>query len=139
MLITDSVRLLTRINRKKKSTDIAIRLKIYVGNNYPEDEKFTKRMQRQIDCNSKLVEYEDGTIISWFCDSKICYNCNNLRKVKFYKKYLDPVKEEPFKYHMVLSVKNPSLENLKATIDKMYSFFPNSGLKKLGMASLSSW
>ena len=112
MLITDSDRLLKRINRKKKSTDLAIRLKIYVGANYPEDEKFIKRMQRQIDCNSKLVEYEDGTIISWFCDCKICYICNSLRLVKFLKKYLNAVKEEPFKYHMVLSVKNPSLENL---------------------------
>ena len=130
MLITDSDRLLKRINRKKKSTDLAIRLKIYVGANYPEDEKFIKRMQRQIDCNSKLVEYEDGTITSWFCDCKICYICNSLRLVKFLKKYLNAIKQEPFKYHMVLTVRNPELEDLKNKIDKMYLFFQNSGLKK---------
>ncbi len=120
---TDSDRLLKRINRKKKSTDIAIRLKIYVEANYPDDKKFIERMQRQIDCNCRLVEYEDGRIVAWFCDSKICYNCNSLRLVKFTKKYLDAVKEEPIKYHMVLTVKNPELENLKNQIDKMYSFF----------------
>ena len=130
MFISDSDRLLKRINRKKKSADIAVRLKLYAEKNHPKDHKFIKRMQRQFNCNSKLVEYDNGKIVAWFCDSKICPICNSLRLVKFLKKYLEAVKNEPIKYNMVLTVRNPRKEELKKKVDKMYSFFTNSGLKK---------
>jgi hypothetical protein len=130
MLITDSDRLLKRINRKKQSADLAAKLAIYVSNNYPEDKTFLMRMKRQFNCNNRLVELIDGRIIAWFCDSKVCHICNSLRLVKFLNKYLDPIIQESVQYNAVLTIRNPKEDDLKNKIDKMYSFSRNSGLKK---------
>lgn len=83
-----------------------------------------------MNCNNKLVELDDGRIISWFCGNKLCPICNSLKLVKFLKKYLEPIKEEPIKYNAVLTARNPKEDNLVNQIDKMYTFFRNSGLKK---------
>ncbi len=56
---TDSDHLLKRINRKKKSSDIAIRLKIFVEANYPEDEKFIKNAKKvKIECENHRIVTE---------------------------------------------------------------------------------
>lgn len=130
MLITDSDRLLKRITQKKLSIDLAIRAKIFVENNFPNDNKFIRRMIRQIDCNNRLIEMEDGRILARYCGQKTCYICNTVRLVKFIKKYLNAVKELKYKYHLVLTARNPDDKNLELMIDKMFRFFRNSGLLK---------
>jgi plasmid rolling circle replication initiator protein Rep len=130
MDISDSDRILKRINGKRNSTDLGAKIYVFTDNNYPEDKKMLKRMQRQMNCNNKLIELKDGRMITMFCNNKTCHICNSLRLVKFLKKYLDQLKIEPVKYNMVLTVRNPRTEDLKKKIDRMYSFFRNSGLKK---------
>lgn len=130
MLISEKNRLLKRLFQKKQTTDLAIRLKIFAEKNYPEDLKFIRRMERQIDCCNRLSELKDGRIISRFCGQKTCYICNTMRRVKFTKKYLEEIKTDNYKYHLVLTCKNPDKENLKEIIDKMYKFFSNSNLRK---------
>ena len=45
-------------------------------------------------------------------------------------KYLSFIQEKPFKYHMVLTIKNPNETNLKESINRMYKFFDQSSIKR---------
>ena len=123
-----------KVKRKLKkilSQNTAIKIKVFVENNYPEDEKMIKRMVRQIMCAGRLEVYDNDVVKTYFCKQKTCLVCNSIRLAKFLSKTLDYISESGnILYHMVLTVRNPSIEDLNETIDKMYGFFKNSSIKK---------
>lgn len=121
-----------RQHKKVISQKTAIKIKVFVENNYPEDEKIIKRMVRQIMCAGRLEVYDNDVVKTYFCKQKTCLVCNSIRLAKFLSKTLDYIDQSGnILYHMVLTVRNPSVEDLKETIDKMYGFFKNSSLKKI--------
>ncbi len=111
--------------------DTAIKIKVFVDNNFPDDEKMIKRMVRQIMCGNRLELYDNDVVKTWFCKQKTCLVCNSIRLAKFLDKSLDHINKTGHTlFHMVLTVRNPSINDLKETIDRMYGFFKNSSLKK---------
>ncbi len=130
MLLTDKSLIAKRGLKKKLSSKFAYKMLAFVKANFPNDEMMIKRMIRQIKCSSRLEIYSNGVVKSIFCKEKTCSVCNSIRLAKFLDKYLDPIKGENIKYHMVLTVRNPGQSDLKSTIDKMYDFFNNSSLRK---------
>ena len=130
MNISDSDKLQKRIILKKKSLELANRLKGFVEKNNPEDLTMIKRLNRQIFCTNAIILLEDGSLVSHYCGQKTCYVCNKIRMIKFIKKYLEGIKSERFKYFLTLTIKNPSEVNLKSKIEQFYKFFQNSYLKK---------
>lgn len=116
--------------RKITSTNIAVMLKEYVEENFPEDKIFIRNMIRQIKCSGYLLVYEDGTIRSYFCNQKSCPICNSIRLAKFLDKYLSIMEQQQFLYHLVLSIRNPSRQSLKNRIKKMYKFFDQSAIRR---------
>lgn len=130
MKLGDKVLQGKRHRKKIISLNTAIKLKVFAEANYPEDEKFIKRMERQIRCSIKLDVYTNDVVKSYFCGQKTCLVCNSIKLGKFLNKFLDVIQEEKIKYHMVLTVKNPDERNLKELINKMYLFFNRSSIKR---------
>jgi hypothetical protein len=128
--VSNSVLKVKRSLKKVLSQNTAIKIKTFVENNCPEDEMMIRKMIRQIMCAVRLEVYDNDIVKSYFCREKTCLVCNSIRLAKFLDKYLDKIKAEEKLYHMVLTVKNPVANSLKDTIDKMYSFFQNSMIKK---------
>ena len=131
MNISDSDKLQKRIIQKKKSWEIANKLKNFVEKNHPEDFGMIKRMNRQVFCANRILLLSDGSLVSNFCGQKTCYVCNRIRMIKFIKKYLEGIKGENHKFFVTLTIKNPNTENLKGKIEQFYKFFQNSYLRKL--------
>ena len=105
-------------------------LKDYIEKNHPKDEIMIRNMLRQIKCTNDLQVYDNNVVKSIFCGQKTCMVCNSIRLAKFLDKYLDYVEKQPYKYHMVLSIKNPNASNLKGSINRMYKFFNQSSIKR---------
>ena len=119
-----------RLLKKIKSWDIAIKLKVFVENNFPEDKDFLKKMKYQLSCTSHLMVMSNGEIKAQFCKQKTCLVCNSIRLAKFLDKYLDKINANDVKYHMVLSIKNPDDNNLENEINRMFTFFSQSSIKR---------
>ena len=131
MEITNKPLKVKRKIKKALSQNTAIRIKVFVENNFPNDEKMIKQMVRQIMCASRLEVYDNNIVKTYFCKQKTCLVCNSIRLAKFLSKTLDYINQSGnILYHMVLTVRNPSVDDLKETIDKMYGFFKNSSVKK---------
>ena len=130
MHIDDVVLQVKRSHKKTLSTKIAIMLKDYQEEYFPEDKAFNRKMLRQIRCSSYLEELENGSVISHYCREKTCLVCNSIRAAKFLDKYKANIEKEKVLYHNVLTIRNPNDENLKNDVDKMFKFFNQSSLKK---------
>ena len=130
MNVQDASLQVKRLLKKKTSLDIAIKLKTFVENNFPEDKEFLKKMNSQICCSAHLLIMSNDVIKTQFCKQKTCLVCNSIRLAKFLDKYLERIDENEIKYHMVLSIKNPDDDNLKSEIDKMFNFFSQSSIKR---------
>ncbi|MBI9073393.1 MAG: protein rep [Melioribacteraceae bacterium] len=92
--------------------------------------KYIRKMTRQIMCGSHIEVYDNGVVRSRFCGQKTCLVCNSIRLAKFLDRYLPALMAEPFKYHMVLTVKNPGDDDLEEEINRMYKFFNQSSIKR---------
>lgn len=130
MKVDDVVLQVKRHRKKEVSQKIAIMLKDYAEENFPEDKIFQRKMLRQIRCSSFIQELDNGNLISHYCKEKTCLVCNSIRAAKFLDKYKSQIEKRSFIYHNVLSIRNPSDENLKNDIDKMFKFFNQSSIKR---------
>lgn len=130
MLITDSALKAKRNYKKVASVRIAAKLLAYVEANHPKNEAMIKRLRRQLNCSIRLEVYTNGVVKSHFCGQKTCPICNSIREAKFLDKNLDGIMKENYRYHLVLTVRNPGARELKKIIKKMYTFSRNSSLRK---------
>lgn len=146
-----------RSYRKNASVDIAIILKVYIENKLKKDteklkeelghlsekelnaiiekesetdKRFIKRMSRQIACSHYLTVYNNDIVRTQFCSQKTCLVCNSNRLAKFLRIYLKRINDANARFHIVLSIKNPSSNNLKEEIERMYKFFQQSSIKR---------
>ncbi len=126
----DSLLKTKRYLKKILSQKIAYMIKDYVKENFPEDEMMIKNMRRQIKCTNNLQVYDNKVVRSIFCGQKSCMVCNSIRLSKFLNKYLSFIEEKPYKYHMVLSIRNPNESNLKESTNNMFKFFKQSSIKR---------
>ena len=116
--------------RKREGNKNRFVTDIFIKREMESDMRFIKRMNRQIICSNYLTVYDNDVVKSKFCNQKTCLICNSIRLSKFLTKYLDLINQEKVRYHMVLSIKNPSGDNLKNEIDRMYKFFNQSSIKR---------
>ena len=81
-----------------------------------------KGINRALGCGSFIKVTQDG-LKSRFCGNRFCLVCNRIRTAQLYAMYETPLKALPDLHFVTLTIKNPTKDKLKGSIQQMYRDF----------------
>jgi plasmid rolling circle replication initiator protein Rep len=122
MKITDTDKLKKRLERKRHSDQLARDLLSAFNDIGLKDSNVKRRIQRLLNCCSKMIVFSNDVIRTWFCGQKICRLCNSIRMAKLLGIYKDQIESYEYTYHLTLTMENAYFEYATKDIDKIINY-----------------
>lgn len=106
MKITELEKLKKRIRRKNDSHFVAKDMLTKFNQAGLREGRIKKKLERQLNCCSKMEVYVGGYVKVWFCGQKTCKLCNSIRMAKLLGIYKEQIEKYKYAYHLTLTMEN---------------------------------